>query len=65
LGSALLAGGHVDRLYAFVAPLLFGEPGVLGFQGGRQGSPREWRVLERRELGEVTMLALAPRDAQA
>jgi diaminohydroxyphosphoribosylaminopyrimidine deaminase/5-amino-6-(5-phosphoribosylamino)uracil reductase len=65
LGSALLAGGHVDRLYAFVAPLHLGEPGVAAFQGGRQGSPREWRLLERRELGEVTLLALAPRAPKA
>ncbi len=60
LGSALLAGGHVNRLYAFLAPRLFGEPGVAGFQGARGRAPREWRLVGRTELDEVTLLTLAP-----
>lgn len=59
LGSALLAAGLVDRFYAFVAPRLFGEPGVLSFQGSRGVAPRDWRLIERRELGSVTLLELA------
>jgi diaminohydroxyphosphoribosylaminopyrimidine deaminase/5-amino-6-(5-phosphoribosylamino)uracil reductase len=59
LGSAFLAAGLVDRFYAFVAPRLFGEPGVLGFQGSRGVAPRDWRLIERRELGPVTLLELA------
>ncbi len=60
LGSALLAAGLVDRLYAFVAPKLFGEAGVAAFQGLRGRAPLDWRLIERRELGPVTLLALSP-----
>jgi diaminohydroxyphosphoribosylaminopyrimidine deaminase/5-amino-6-(5-phosphoribosylamino)uracil reductase len=63
LGSALLAGGYVDRLYLFIAPRLFGEPGVSGFQGSRGRAAREWRVIGRQALEEVTVLTLAPSDA--
>ena len=31
LGAALLAGGHVDRIYAFVAPEIFGSGGTAAF----------------------------------
>ncbi len=60
LGSALLAEGRVDRLYVFLAPRLFGEPGVSGFQGARGLAPRDWRLISRKSLGAVTLLTLAP-----
>lgn len=60
LGSALLAAGLVDRLYAFVAPLLLGEPGVPAFQLRPGQAIRQWRTVSRRELGPVTLLVLAP-----
>ncbi|UCF20485.1 MAG: bifunctional diaminohydroxyphosphoribosylaminopyrimidine deaminase/5-amino-6-(5-phosphoribosylamino)uracil reductase RibD [Gemmatimonadota bacterium] len=60
LGSALLAEGRVDRLYAFIAPRLYGEPGVSGFQGGRGLAARDWRLISRHSLGAVTLLTLAP-----
>ncbi len=60
LGSAMLAAGLVDRLYAFVAPVFFGEPGVLAFQGARGLAPLSWRMVGRKELGEVTLLVLGP-----
>lgn len=59
LGSALLASGTVDRLYLFVAPRLFGWPGVRAFTGPRGQAPRDWRLLERRALGEDTLLVLS------
>jgi diaminohydroxyphosphoribosylaminopyrimidine deaminase/5-amino-6-(5-phosphoribosylamino)uracil reductase len=65
LGSALLAAGLVDRLYTFIAPKIFGEPGVLAFQGKRGLAPADWRLIERKELGEVTMLTLAPLRASS
>ena len=65
LGAALLAAGLVDRLYVFIAPLLFGEPGVAGFPGMRGQAPREWRLIERRELGAVTLLAFSAEAAEA
>jgi diaminohydroxyphosphoribosylaminopyrimidine deaminase/5-amino-6-(5-phosphoribosylamino)uracil reductase len=60
LGSALLAAGLVDRLYAFVAPALLGEPGVPAFQLHSGQAVREWRTVGRTELGPVTLLVLAP-----
>jgi diaminohydroxyphosphoribosylaminopyrimidine deaminase/5-amino-6-(5-phosphoribosylamino)uracil reductase len=33
LGASLLAADHVQRLYLFLAPRLFGERGVLAFPG--------------------------------
>lgn len=60
LGSSLLRVGLVDRLYAFVAPLLFGEPGVAAFVGERGRAAREWRLIERTALGATTLLSLAP-----
>ena len=56
LGSYLLAAGLVDRLYAFIAPRLFGEPGVPGFQGPRGRAAKDWRTVARKELGPVTLL---------
>lgn len=60
LGSALLAAGLVDRFYAFLAPKLFGDAGVAAFQSLRGQAPLDWRLIERSELGPVTLLALSP-----
>jgi diaminohydroxyphosphoribosylaminopyrimidine deaminase/5-amino-6-(5-phosphoribosylamino)uracil reductase len=60
LGSAWLAAGRVDRIYAFVAPALLGEPGVPAFQLRRGQATREWRTVSRSALGSVTLLVLAP-----
>lgn len=60
VGSSLLRAGLVDRLYAFVAPVLFGEPGVAGFGGERGRAARDWRLVERRALGTTTLLSMAP-----
>lgn len=62
VGSALIAAGHVSRLYAFIAPRLFGEAGVPAFRGERRYAPRDWRLIRRAELGSTTLLALAPQD---
>lgn len=60
LGSALLSCGLVDRLYVFMAPRLFGEPGVPAFQGDLGRTAAEWRLIERGSLDDVTLLSLAP-----
>ncbi len=60
LGSALLTAGLVDRLYAFVAPLVLGAPGVLAFPAARGLASRDWRTVERTPLGPDTLLVLAP-----
>ncbi len=64
LGSALLAAGLIDRVYTFIAPLLFGEPGVLAFQGERGCAARNWRLITRTALGPITLLALSPSSAE-
>lgn len=60
LGSAWLAVGYVDRIYAFLAPMLLGEPGVPAFQLRQGQAIREWRVISRSALGPITLLVLAP-----
>ncbi len=62
LGSRLLALGLVDRLYAFIAPRLLGEPGVPAFQFGRDNMSQYWRLIETQTFGEVTLLVLCPAD---
>jgi diaminohydroxyphosphoribosylaminopyrimidine deaminase/5-amino-6-(5-phosphoribosylamino)uracil reductase len=64
LGSALLSCGLVDRLYVFIAPRLFGEPGVRAFQGDLGRAAAEWRLIERKALAEVTLLALSPTPSE-
>jgi len=63
LGSAFLMAGYVDRLYLFIAPRLFGEPGVPAFQGGRGRGARDWRTIRRVEFAEVTLFELKPEGA--
>ncbi len=60
LGSALLAARFVDRLYVLIAPRLYGEAGTPGFQIGAGQAVRDWRLVDRKEVGAVTMLALSP-----
>lgn len=65
LGTALLAAGLVDRLYAFIAPRLLGGPGVAAFQETHEPAVRDWRLVDRRGLGPDTLLVLSPNDAVA
>ena len=61
LAGALLAEGLVDRYYWIQSPLLVGDGGVPAIAGfpetGLAGAPR-WSVVERRALGEDTLLVL-------
>ncbi len=61
LAGALLAAGLVDRYYWIQAPLWLGEGGVPALAGlptrGLDQAER-WRVVERRSLGEDTLLVL-------
>jgi diaminohydroxyphosphoribosylaminopyrimidine deaminase/5-amino-6-(5-phosphoribosylamino)uracil reductase len=61
LAGRLLAADLVDRLYAFVAPLLLGAEAVpaLGtFAGGTLAEARRWTVAERRSLGDDHLFVL-------
>lgn len=57
----MLEAGVVDRLYLVVAPLWLGEEGVSAFPG-RPGQAIEdvarWRTVERRALGDDTLLVM-------
>jgi len=61
LAGALLAAGLVDRYYWIQAPFWLGESGVPALAGlparGLDQADR-WRVVERRSLGDDTLLVL-------
>ena len=61
VAGRMLAAGVVDRLYLVVAPLWLGEGGVSAFPGvpavALPEAPR-WRTVERRALGDDTLLVL-------
>lgn len=61
LGAALLAAGLVDRFHWIQSPLWLGDDGVPAFNGipghSIADSPR-WSVVDRRALGEDTLLVL-------
>jgi len=61
LAASLLNDGLVDRFYWIQSPLWLGEAGVPAFAGrmGRSMAEAErWPVVERRALGEDTLLVL-------
>jgi diaminohydroxyphosphoribosylaminopyrimidine deaminase/5-amino-6-(5-phosphoribosylamino)uracil reductase len=60
LAGALLDAGLVDRLYWIQSPLWLGEgvPAVQGFGGGPLVDAERWRVVERRALGQDTLLVV-------
>jgi diaminohydroxyphosphoribosylaminopyrimidine deaminase/5-amino-6-(5-phosphoribosylamino)uracil reductase len=61
LAGALLSGGLVDRYYWLQAPVWLGDDAVPSFAGlpARALEQAErWRVVERRAMGEDTLLVL-------
>ena len=61
LAGALIAEGLVDRYYWIQSPLWLGDRGVTataGVPGGPIGRADRWRVVERRALGEDTLLVV-------
>ncbi|HEX5631668.1 MAG TPA: bifunctional diaminohydroxyphosphoribosylaminopyrimidine deaminase/5-amino-6-(5-phosphoribosylamino)uracil reductase RibD [Gemmatimonadales bacterium] len=61
LAGALLEAGLVDRLYWIQAPLWLGErgvPAVAGHAGTPLAEATRWQVVERRALGEDTLLVV-------
>jgi diaminohydroxyphosphoribosylaminopyrimidine deaminase/5-amino-6-(5-phosphoribosylamino)uracil reductase len=61
LAGALLAAGLVDRYYWIQAPLWLGEGGVpalAGLPARALDQAGRWRVVERRSLGDDTLLVL-------
>lgn len=61
LAGRLLAADLVDRVYAFVAPMLLGVgavPGLGAFAGGKLAEARRWTVAERRSLGPDHLFVL-------
>jgi diaminohydroxyphosphoribosylaminopyrimidine deaminase/5-amino-6-(5-phosphoribosylamino)uracil reductase len=61
VAGRLLAGDVVDRLYLVVAPLWLGEEGVSAFSGLPGPAIEDavrWRTVERRALGNDTLLVM-------
>lgn len=61
LAGALLQAGLVDRYYWIQAPLWLGEgsvPAASGLPGRSLDQAERWRVVERRALGQDTLLVL-------
>jgi diaminohydroxyphosphoribosylaminopyrimidine deaminase/5-amino-6-(5-phosphoribosylamino)uracil reductase len=61
LGGALMAEGLVDRFHWIQSPLWLGDDGVPAFSGVPAHSVADaarWSVVERRALGEDTLLVL-------
>jgi diaminohydroxyphosphoribosylaminopyrimidine deaminase / 5-amino-6-(5-phosphoribosylamino)uracil reductase len=61
MAGMLLAAGLVDRFYWVQSPLFLGDRGIPAFQGlpaPLLGSVERWRVVERRPLGQDTLLVI-------
>jgi diaminohydroxyphosphoribosylaminopyrimidine deaminase / 5-amino-6-(5-phosphoribosylamino)uracil reductase len=58
LGAALLRGGHVQRLYLYLAPVLYGESGVAAFPGEFPGPAAGWAPTGLRRLDPDVLLQL-------
>jgi diaminohydroxyphosphoribosylaminopyrimidine deaminase/5-amino-6-(5-phosphoribosylamino)uracil reductase len=61
MAGALLAEGLVDRYYWIQSPVWLGDggvPAVEGFPGSRLMEAERWQVVERRALGEDTLLVV-------
>jgi len=61
LAGALLDANLVDRFYWIQAPLWLGERGIPAIRGLRSppiADASRWKVVERRELGEDTLMVL-------
>lgn len=61
LAGMLLAAGLIDRFYWVQSPLFLGDRGIPAFQGlpaPLLGSVERWRVVERRPLGQDTLLVM-------
>ncbi len=61
LAGALLAAGLVDRYYWLQAPIWLGDravPAIAGLPARSLDQAERWRVIERRALGEDTLLVL-------
>ena len=61
LAGALLRQGLIDRYYWFQAPIWLGDggvPAVAGLPARGLDQAERWRVVERRALGEDTLLVL-------
>jgi diaminohydroxyphosphoribosylaminopyrimidine deaminase/5-amino-6-(5-phosphoribosylamino)uracil reductase len=61
LAGALLGAGLVDRYYWLQAPLWLGDdaiPAIAGLPAKELDQAKRWRVVERRALGDDTLLVL-------
>jgi diaminohydroxyphosphoribosylaminopyrimidine deaminase/5-amino-6-(5-phosphoribosylamino)uracil reductase len=62
VASSVLRAGVVQRIYAFIAPVFFGEDGVLAFPDVSPSKMEEWLSVERDSLGPDTQIVLDHRS---
>lgn len=62
MASSVLRAGLVQRMYAFVAPVFFGESGVPAFPGVPPSKMEDWQPVERNPLGPDTRIVLDHRS---
>lgn len=58
VASSFLKGGLVHRMWLFYAPVLFGPQGAEAFPGVEPWPRGAWRTVERRAVGEDTLVVL-------
>lgn len=58
LAAALLEADAVERIYAFIAPMLLGHGGVAAFPRGSRMKTDEWRAARIAQLGNNALLML-------
>jgi len=62
VASSVLRAGLVQRMYAFVAPIFFGEDGVPAFPDVSPSKIEDWQPVERDSLGPDTQIVLDHRN---
>ena len=62
VASSVIQAGLVQRMYAFVAPVFFGERGVPAFPDVPPSKMEDWQPIERNPLGPDTRIVLDHRS---
>jgi len=64
VAASLLRDGHIQRIHAFIAPMLYGRGGVPAFPGLEPSTPGDWLSVQRESLGQDTHIVFEHRQLQ-